>query len=363
VSRPTAKLSEGGGPFVIDEPADIAPSGPATPHESGIVMVDRQDRVVVARRGRAATQARRAATAVSALERKREDFVPYARGPAVVGDFAYWVRKGELVRARLDGSGQAEVLASDARNGTRVAASQGLGLAALVAYITPPDAHGALHAKLWTEGKKPLDLTEEGAGASSVALIAQKAGWTVLTLDGRSAMTPLHARRVSPQGTSVTLGSDIVAWVGASAQATTEVFAAATDDEVWAFVPIEQDVTHFGLAQIEIGREPRLDVPASFATYPAGLNTAPAAAASICGRTVAVFAVPESATPNAPQELMLAAIGKDGLEPGEVVAKARSFADASLAPVAGGGLLVYNAEHRTWAVSVRCKRSSPPTSH
>jgi hypothetical protein len=355
VSRPTARLSAGGGPFLIDEPADIGPSGPASPHETGVVMVDRQDKVVVARRGRSATQARRAPTAVTALQRKREDFVAYARGPALVGAFAYWVRKGQLVRARLDGSGAPEVLAGDARNGTRVVGSQGLGVAALVAYITPPDAKGALHAKLWVEGGKSLDLTEDGAGASSVALVLQKTGWTVLTLDGRSAMTPLHARRVTSKGNGVTLGADLVAWIGASAQATTEVFAAATDDDVWAFVPIEQDVTHFGLAQIEIGKEPRLDVPASFTSYPNGLNTAPAAAASICGRTTAVFAQPESAAANAPQELRIAAIGKDGLEAGEVVAKARSFADASLAQVTGGGLLVYNAEHRTWAVSLRCK--------
>jgi hypothetical protein len=68
-----------------------------------------------------------------------------------------------------------------------------------------------------------------------------------------------------------------------------------------------------------------------------------------------VFAQPESATPNAPQELFLAAVSKDGLEAGEVVAKARSFADASLSATSGGGLLVYNAEHRTWAVSLRCR--------
>jgi hypothetical protein len=352
-------VSAGSGPFVIDEPADIAPSGPATPHEIGVVMMDRQDKVLVARRGRPSTQAQRAPTAVSALDRKREDFVPYARGPAVVGDFAYWVRKNELVRARLDGSGALQVLASDARNGTRVVAGQGLGVSALVAYITRPDAQGALHAKLWLEGGKTLDLTPEGAGSSSVTMVAQKTGWMALSLDGRSGMTPLHARRITPQGSGVTLAADVVVWVGASAQATTEVFAAATDDDVWAFVPIEQDVTHFGLAQIGIGSEPRMDVPVTFASYPNGLNTAPAAAASLCGRTTAVFAQPESATPEASQELILAALGKDGLEAGEVVAKAKSFADVSLAPVSGGGLLVYNAERRVKAVSLRCRQAAP----
>lgn len=357
VARPTTRLSAGSGPFVIDQPVDIAPSGPATPHELGVVMVDRQDKVVVARRGKAVSGERSAPTAITAIERKREDFVAYARGPTLVSDFAYWVRKGQLVRARIDGSGATEVLASDARNGTRVSGSKGVA-GALIAYITTPNSQGALQAKLWIEGGKSLDLTPEGAGTSSVAWVPQKNGWMVLSLDGRSGMTPLHARRVTAEGPNIKLGPDVVIWVGASAQATTEVFAAATDDDVWAFVPIEQDVTHFGLAQIPVGAEPRMDAQVTFATYPSGLNTAPAAAASVCGKTTVAFAQPVDEKPNAQQELIVGTPGKDGLQGGEVVAKARSFADASLSSVPGGGLLVYNAEHRIWAVSLRCRHSA-----
>ena len=357
VARPTARLEQGTGPFVIDEPVPVGPAGPATPHDLGVVMIDRRDGVVIARRGKAASGERSAATAVSALNRKREDFVAYARGPALVGDFAYWVRRGELVRARIDGTGGSEVLASDARNGTRVSGSRG-PQGALIAYITTPNAQGALRARLWVEGGPSLALTPEGAGTSSVAWVAKKNGWMVLSLDGRSGMTPLHARSVTADSAGVQLAPDIVIWVGTSAQATTEVFGAATEDDVWAFIPIERDMTHFGLAQIPVGAEPHLDTPATFATYPNGLNTAPAAAASLCGRTVVAFAQPIDAKPNAAQELILSTVGSDGLAGGEVVATARSFADASLAVVPNGGLLVYNAEHRTWALSLRCRRSA-----
>jgi hypothetical protein len=115
-------------------------------------------------------------------------------------------------------------------------------------------------------------------------------------------------------------------------------------------------VTHFGLAQIRIGREPRLDVPASWVLFPNGINTSPVTAATVCGRQAVVYARPSTAAPFAPQELVLAELGPDGLEGGDVVVRAKAFADASLASVEGGGLLAYTADHRTWAASIRCRR-------
>jgi hypothetical protein len=52
---------------------------------------------------------------------------------------------------------------------------------------------------------------------------------------------------------------------------------------------------------------------------------------------------------------VLAELGPRGLERGTVVARAKAFADASLAAVSGGGLLAYTADHRTWAAAVRCR--------
>jgi hypothetical protein len=143
--------------------------------------------------------------------------------------------------------------------------------------------------------------------------------------------------------------------VGGGSQPTTEITAVTRGEEVWSFVAIEQDVTHFGLAQIRIGREPSVDVPASFVAFPNGINTSPVAGARICGRHALVYARPATREPFAPQELLLAELGPDGLVGGEVVVRAKAFADASLVAVDGGGLLAYTADHRTWAASIRCR--------
>jgi len=343
------------GPFIVDELVDVAPAGPATATTTGVVLIDKQDTLRLARRGPLPKGDKPGSSPLHALEAERAAFAPYGRGPAVSNGHAYWVSRGRLVRRRIDGRGELEVLAKDARSGTRVAAAPRSGATPLVAYVTAPDADGTPHARLWTEGGPSVALTPDGAGTSSVALVAQRDGWMALTLDGRSGMTPLHARRVTREGAKLVLGPDLVAWVGSSAQSTTEIAALGRGDEVWAFVAIEIDVLHFGLAQIRIGRVPRLDVPAKFLNFANGINTSPVAGASLCGRAALVYARPSHGAPGAPQELVLAELGPDGLGGGQVVARSKAFADASFAAVDGGALLAYTADHRTWAASVRCR--------
>lgn len=350
------------GPFVVDDLVDVAPAGPATAHNVGVILVDKTNELHIARRGPLASGPVPTTSPVASLDLPREAFAPYGRGPAVALDHAYWVQHNRLLRRRLDGVGELEVLAEDARRGTRVAAAGTRATGALVAYVTTPrpsspepDAVSAARARVWIEGGKIHDVTPDGAGTSSVALVPQASGAMLLALDGRSGMTPLHARRLRVENKKLLLGPDVVAWVGASAQSTTEVIGAARTGDIWALVAIERDVLHFGVAQIHIGKEPRLDVPATFVTFANGANTSPIAAAEFCGKTAVVFAQPASSAPGSPQELVLAELGPDGLTRGEIIVRSKAFADASLAPVSGGALLCYTADHRTWAATVRCR--------
>lgn len=340
---------------ILDDLVDIGPAGPASAHGMGVVLIDKQQTLHVARRGSLSKTREPVPSPIAPLDLPRSAFAPYAKGPALAGNYAYWVNDKRLLRRRVDGTGQLEVLARDARSGTRVSATAAPDAPAVVAYVVAPDADGVPRAKLWVEGARTYELTPDGSGTSSVALARQKRAIIALSLDGRSGMTPLHARRIVQRGSELSQGPDVVVWIGASAQSTTEVIAATRGDDVWGLLAIERDVLRFGLAQVRVGTEPRMEVPAVFVPFENGLNTSPIAAASLCGKTLVVFARPSAAAPGAPQELVLAELREEGLRISQIFARASAFADASVTALEGGALLCYTADYRTWAATLRCR--------
>ncbi len=343
------------GLFIADQLVDVAPAGPASASTAGIVLVTKGDEVKLARLGplsRAATPER---SPVSELEAGDEQFAPLARGPAIIGGRAYWISKNRLVRAPVAG-GEVEVLASDARRYTRVAAvGQTRSAPEAVAYLaTKPSDPTSLCARLWVEGHGSVDLSPEGSGASSVALAANESGWVALMLEGRTGMTPLHARPIRFGNGSPRLGDDVVVWVGGSAQSLSEVHAIGDTDHSWAFLAIERDVTHFGLAKIRVDALPRTGSDVAWRHYPNGLDPAPMAVERVCGRPLLLYARPSSEQPHAPQELCAAPIEADVFGPAQVLARARAFSDVSIAALPGGALVSYVADRRTWAMTLRC---------
>src|SRR6185369_12017631 len=95
------------------------------------------------------------AGALEPTPRGQQDFWPVARGPALSKTHAYWVSKGRVVRRALDG-GELEVVATDARDGTRVAVA---GSPDVVAYITQPVGKQDSLARLRLPDGRKLDLT------------------------------------------------------------------------------------------------------------------------------------------------------------------------------------------------------------
>jgi hypothetical protein len=142
-----------------------------------------------------------------------------------------------------------------------------------------------------------------------------------------------------------------VVWVAGSAQPQTEVVAASDGALPWAFLAIEKDVSHFGLAELALPREADGDAQVSWRMYENGIDLSPVAAARVCGRLLVAFVRPLEAKPNAPQELVLSRAGEAS---GTVVARAGGFAGVSLAAAGKGGLLSYVADRRTWARSIGC---------
>lgn len=331
----------------------LGPAAPATATTRGVVMLTKSGRArLAALDTRAPVAADEPAQTPMAPLAPPDALAPFARGPSVAGDFAYFVSRGRLLRARVDAEADPETLAEGARDGVRVAAGGERPVS--VAYLA--EAEGGTRARLWLEGASPLDISPEGASPTSVALLADGDTRLVFSLEGRTGMSPVHVRRVSFQSGRAKLDEDVVVWVGGPAQSLTEVSAARAGGEVFAFVPLERDATSFGLASLALGAEPRMDAPVTWQTYPNGLDPAPTATGRLCGAAVIAAARPSSAAPHAPVELTLAPVTRNGPGASVVIARAPAIADLSLAELPAGALVAWASSGHVFAARVRCRR-------
>ncbi|MEO6602362.1 MAG: hypothetical protein ABIQ16_20945, partial [Polyangiaceae bacterium] len=341
--------------LVIDEAQEIGPAGQATATERGVVMLNRSDELQLAKLAPLSRGARPDHARFSRVKGGPNDFFAVARGPLVLRNKAYWVRDGKLVRRSLDNATPLEVLANDARNGTRVVGVDLPDAPAHAVYISNPViAEEAPRAKLWTEGAGVITVSPEGAGASSMAATRSGQELFLVGIDARSAMTPMHGRLVRFKGGRPELDSDVVMWVGSTSQTLSEVFAATTPLGVRAFLPIERDTSHFGLVMLELGSAPHMDPKTVYRGYPNGIDVAPAAGAAFCGSGFVVYARPETPKPDSDEVLELAEITATGLGPAERVDGARGFANISLAAATNSAVLAYVADFRTYATTLRC---------
>ncbi|MEI9941794.1 MAG: hypothetical protein WDO69_31660 [Pseudomonadota bacterium] len=341
--------------LVIDEPQEIGPAGQMSASEHGVVMINRADEVQLAKRLAGGNGSVSERAHFSGIKGGPNDFFAVARGPLLLRGKAYWVKDGKLVRRAQDNSTPLEILASDARNGTRVVGAELSDAPAHAVYISNPLGDDAPpRAKLWVEGGENLVLSPEGAGASSIAVANTGQDLFTVAIDARSAMTPMHGRRVHFNAGKAELGPDVVMWVGSTSQMLSEVFASTTPLGVRAFLPIERDTSHFGLVMLDLGSEPQMDPKTVWRGYPNGIDVAPVASASFCGTAFVAYVRPETAQPDSRQVLELAEITEAGLGPAQAVGGALGFANVSLAAATNSAVLAYVADLRTFASTLRC---------
>lgn len=354
--RPSA-LRIGKHRIIQDELVDVSPAGPSAATSVGVLLVARDAGTYLARlKPGASSSPTPMVTPIIPLDAQPSAFVALERGPAVSNGTAYFVHAGRLLSKDLN-QGVLESLADDARPYTRVAVPD-IPLAQLppvVAYIARhPSDKETLIAKLWVLGQGTFVLTPDGSAGNSVALTQAGNGYVAMSLESRTGMSPLHARRVTFDGGRVKLGNDVIPWVAGTAQPLSEVHAIADPWSVWALLPMERDATRFGLARVELGLTPHMGANVFWREYPNGLEPAVVTSGYLCDRPVVLYARPANAEPHSPQELHLSSVGSDGLGPSTVIASSRAFADASFASLDGGGLVVYVADRRTWARRLRC---------
>ena len=290
--------------------------------------------------------------------------------------FAYWISKGRLVRreARADGlETPLEVVATDASDGAAVAAVRSAGKTpADVVVYTSRKATGSSatndltqwEPRLWVEGHASMAIAQEAASVSSVALVATGADrFVALTLDGRLAMSPLHAVTISLDKTGAPrVGRDAVAWVAGPVESLVRLTGLQLADGVVGLFPIYRDAQRFGLVAVDVatadasGRGQPSSV--SWVDYPNGLDPAALASARICSRPLVAFVRPADREVGASHVLELAVVSRQGH--GVVVGERRVMAvwerihHVALGGGDKGGWLIYATDQGLRGRRLQC---------
>lgn len=348
------RLDPGASSFVIDELEDIAPAAPSSASSQGVFLVNGANELFLAKVGQLSTSAPAGASPLGVVPDAKGPFA-LGRGPVFTSGYAYWVTSHYLLRRPTTAPyGPLEIIAEDARVGTRAATTTLKGDAA-VAYIALPKVKdGPLRARLWLEKHAPktaVDLTDSGNSTLSVTLLTRNEEAVALSLEARMGVTALHSRPIDLS--SGNLGPDEVPWIGGTAQPLTEVRALGKAESTFAFLTMEQDSSHFGLAILSQQNRAQ-PVSERWLTFANGLDPAPVASATACGKDLVVFARPSEATPRGPQELVLAELSGGTVTNERVLSRARAYYDVSLAALPRGALVSFVADQRTWARTLRC---------
>jgi hypothetical protein len=373
---PTRRTDAGAPHVRMDAPIDLGPSAPLAAAPDGVLIRTNDDDAVWMAFERSKTMPRSKTFDVERIS-------PMPAPTVARGSRAYWISHGRLVRRDFSrsesgqaGAGTLEVLANDAYDSSRVAVRTVPGAISrdLVAYVARPvTPRGDRRARLWVERTadqdaasgpgRSLDLSDDAAGASSVALAGTDTRTWAVSLDARIAMSPLHARTIDlGEGGAVRYGPDVVVFVGEAEAAHTEIDLAVLDGEPVALVPLPKDAGGFGLALVAFGREPRVDSPAVWKTYPNGIKPALVAVGHLCGAEWVAYVKPTEASPSAPRVLVLAPLDGPTLGPEVTVVAAMRFASLAFAPASDGAAakrkaawLAWSADGQSRACALSCR--------
>jgi hypothetical protein len=220
-------------------------------------------------------------------------------------------RLGGIHRTTRDGA-EDRVVAS-ARAGTRIAATVLGGTHTALSYLSNRRTSEGWVSEAWlvVDDDAPVRLSEDGSGATAVALSARGSSALALLVDARAALTAMHVRPLSYEG-NARLGEDAVVFVGGPGERRTAgALVAVASGPAWALLPIGKDIRTFGLAVVRVDDPPRVDEPSSWSIYPNGLDPSPVAAAS-GGRAWVALARPQSSEPGSQRVLEVAEVIGDG---------------------------------------------------
>jgi hypothetical protein len=225
-------------------------------------------------------------------------------------------RGGAIHRTTL-GASEDQVVASS-RPASRIAAATIAGAHVALAYLASRQTSEGWVSEAWlaVDEDRPLRISEDGSGATALALAPRGSELLALMIDARTALTAMHARTIA-YGAPARLGDDAVVFVGGPGDRRTRAaLAVPSTGAGWSLLPIARDVGSFGMAIVKLDEPPHVDEPVVWSMYPNGLDPAPiAAASSPTGGAPATWVArvrPEATAPSSPRVLELGLISADG---------------------------------------------------
>jgi hypothetical protein len=317
--------------------------------DAGVLLVTQQDGIAAVREVIAGSAA---APVVDAA-------VPRVGSPpcAVAGAFSFCMDRLGAIHRRPLAAQEPDVVVARGRPGGAFAAEAIGGAHAVVAFVADRRTTEGIVSEAYAvlDTGPSLRVSDEGSGATSVALAPRGSSVLVLLLDGRVAMTPAHARTLAVVDGKLEVGADAVIFLGGEAEAHTRgVLGVSATGAAFALIPIAE-AAGFGMASVRIDDPPRLDEPVTWSMYPNGLDPAPVVATH--GGPIRVARVrPTDARFDAPWGLELGAIDDAGAfaSYGLVATRGRVRSASLAADRAGMLWLSYRDDEGVWLERRRC---------
>jgi len=288
--------------------------------------------------------------------------VPRTSAPAcvVAGVFSFCMDPaGAIHRRPLETEGR-DVVVARSRPGASFAAESTDGLHVVVAYLADRKTSEGVVSEAYAalDDGPPVRLSDEGSGATYVALARRGASMIALLLDGRVAMTPVHARMLSvtAAGGKLEMGEDAVVFVGGGAEANTRgALAVSSSGAMFALVPIAGE-SGFGLATVRIDDPPHTEEGTTWSLYLNGLDPAPVVATHGTTPIRVARVRPLEARADAPRGLELGRLDDTGMfiSYGLVSSKGRVKSAAIAADAAGTVWLAFTDGAGTWLQRRAC---------
>ena len=271
---------------------------------------------------------------------------------AAAGTFVFCMNSAGEIRRFRAATLESDNFVARARPGTRLAAAT-VGGHPIVSYLRDhmTTEGNVTEAFIESDDGTELRLSEDGAGATTVALASRGQGAVAVYVDARRAMSPVHARTISATP-KLALGKDAVLFIAGSAEPATRVALGVHGSSAFALLPVAHDVD-FGLAIVKFDGEPTTDASVVWSDYPNGLDPAPVAASEQFVARVR----PSAAKFGSPQVLEIGTVDTGSFASLAFVPTTGDPRDVAIeADGANGFVLAYTDETGAYAVRMSCEK-------